>query len=294
VVVGAPKCGTTSLFYYLRQHPDVYLPIVKELHYFSFPDLGYNSNGPGDKLVQNQLCQTWEQYIENYMGVSGQQAIGDISPSYLYYSQSAERIRDKLGMAKIIIILRNPVDKAYSQYMHMVREGLEMLSFPGAIEAEEERCKKRWGDIWRYTESSLYANHVERFQNIFGKNKVKVILFDDLVNDARQITTSLFDYIGVDSSVEVSTGKKFNKTGKQRFPMVGNFMRNPGRLKRIVKRVIPDDMRFYIRDLIVGFNTGSKPEIPSDTRRMLYKKFHNDVMKLEQLIDRKTGWIERE
>lgn len=107
IVIGAPRCGTTSLFEYIRQHPDIYLPSQKELHYFSYVHLRKNCYGPGDDLVLARLPATFFEYQAHYAAVTTESAIGEISPSYLYWSDSSERILDELGRIKIVIMLRD-------------------------------------------------------------------------------------------------------------------------------------------------------------------------------------------
>lgn len=291
VVIGAPKSGTTSLYHYFRQHPDIYLPKVKELHYFSFPELGMASMGPGDSVVRDGLCQTWEQYTNQYLEVGNQSAIGDISPSYLYYSNSAKKIKDNLGVVKIIAIIRNPVDKAFSQYMHMIREGLETLTFPDALAAEASRREQNWGDIWRYAESSLYAERLQEFIEVFGKENVKVVLFEDFTKDTPTVLTELLNHIGVDPSVEINTEEKFNRTGVQKNEVISKMMRNPSRLKTMVKLVIPANLRFRLRNWIINSNTGDKPELPPELRQNLLSYFQENISSVERLIGRPTGWL---
>ena len=114
VIIGAPRSGTTSLFFYVKQHPDIFLPVRKELHYFSYDLLKENVDGPGDQGALASLCATREEYEAHYASVRAEKVIGEVSPSYLYFSQVSERIRSELGEVKIIALLRNPVDKAFS------------------------------------------------------------------------------------------------------------------------------------------------------------------------------------
>lgn len=291
VVIGAPKSGTTSLYHYFRQHPDIYLPKVKELHYFSFPELGMDSMGPDDSVVRDGLCQTWEQYMNQYQEVGNQSAIGDISPSYLYYSSSANKIKEKLGAVKIIAIIRNPIDKAFSQYMHMIREGLETLTFSDALAAEAIRREQSWGDIWRYAESSLYAERLKKFIEVFGKENVKVVFFEDFTRNTPTVLTELLSFIGVDPSVEINTNEKFNRTGVQKNEVISKMMRNPSRLKTMVKLVIPANLRFRLRNWIINSNTGDKPELPPELRSHLLNYFQEDISSVERLLGKPTGWL---
>ena len=139
VVIGAPKCGTTSLFYYLQRHPEVYLPVRKELHFFTFEEHSAQARGPGDDNVLANLCSTWPEYLSHYVDVGDEPAVGEVSPSYLASAAACPRIRERLGPVKILAILRDPVQKAFSQYLHLVHEGRETLSFVEALRAEEQR-----------------------------------------------------------------------------------------------------------------------------------------------------------
>ena len=143
-VVGAPKCGTTSLYRYLSEHPQIFLPKKKELHFFSRPELDRYSKGTGDRQVLQSLPRQLHEYESFYNGVSASEiAIGDISPSYFVHLGAAARIKSYNNEAKVIVCLRNPIDKAFSQYMHQVALGKEPLSFYQAIEAEEDRKNGR-------------------------------------------------------------------------------------------------------------------------------------------------------
>jgi hypothetical protein len=291
IVIGAPKSGTTSLYFYLRQHPDIYLPKTKELHYFSFPELGIASSGPGDAEALSGLCQTIEQYKAQYQEVTNQSAIGDISPSYLYYSSSAKKIFDTLGMVKIIVLVRNPVDKAYSQYMHMVREGLETLSFSEAIAAESSRRDLGWGDMWRYAESSLYAEKLDEFITTFGKDNVKVIYFDDFTKNTSSILTDLLSYISVDPKYEITTEEKFNRTGTPKSILIADILRSQNFFKHFIKLILPVEFRRKLRTWLMDINTGNKPELSPTLRTSLLHYFRDDITKLEHLVGKSTNWL---
>ncbi len=133
IVVGAPKCGTTSLYHYLRQHPQIFLPERKELHYFSFRFMEQLLSGPGDRNILATSCRTFAEYAAYFSPAREQRALGDISPSYFYFVEVCQEMRVRLGVPKIIIMLRDPVEKAFSQYMHLIRDGRETLDFKAAL-----------------------------------------------------------------------------------------------------------------------------------------------------------------
>ena len=288
IVIGAPKSGTTSLYYYLRQHPNTYLPVQKELHYFSYKQLKENTNGPGDRQVLNSLCANRDEYDKHYASVRAEHAVGDISPSYLYYGVQ-KQIQQELGPIKIIVMLRNPVDKAYSQYMHLVRDQRETFPFYKALQAEESRREQGWSDIWRYAESSLYAERLQAYMDCFGRENVHVIIFDEFIKDPQSIMVSLFKFLGLNENVTVNTQEKYNRTGKTRSIKVANFLNQPSILKSFVKRITPDAWRISLRLKIMDSNTAEKDEMDGRSAEYLRKYFSEDIEKLEELIGKSLG-----
>lgn len=291
IVIGAPKSGTTSLFFYLKQHPEIYLPIRKELHYFSYPLLEQRVSGPGDSNVLASLCSSRQEYESHYKGVRQQRAIGEISPSYLYFSEVSERIKAELGEVKIIALVRNPVEKAYSQYMHMVRENRETLSFYDALMEEENRRIAGWGDIWSYAESSLYAERLEKYISVFGRSNVKIILAEDMFSNPNEALHKLFSFLGVEPSFQPNTTKSYNRTGQPRSKLLADFLARSSLLKHFFKQLIPEDTRVHLRLALMEINTGKKDTMDSKSRRYLTEFFKDDISTVETIIERKTNWI---
>ena len=292
IVIGAPKSGTTSLFYYLKQHPEIYLPTRKELHYFSYEDLKKSINGIGDANVLSGLISDIKEYKSHYNKVNSEKAIGEISPSYLYYSDSAKKIYDTLGKIKIIIILRNPFEKAYSQYMHLVRDKRETLSFWDALQIEKQRMKEGWSDIWRYAESSLYTDRIKTFINVFGKSNVKIILFEDFISETNSVMKDIFKFLNVENDIILNTNKIYNKSGKSKSKLIARFFSAPNLLKTVIKKMIPEKIRIPIRLFILDRNTGNKEEIDKKSKISLKEYFLKDIKNLEILINKNTGWID--
>jgi hypothetical protein len=291
IVIGAPRSGTTSLFFYLKQHPDVFLPVRKELHYFSYDLLIENVNGPGDRDALATLCATRQEYESHYATAGVEKIIGEVSPSYLYFCQVSERIRSELGRVKIIALLRNPVEKAFSQYMHLVRLNRETLGFYEALMAEEQRRTAGWSDIWRYAESSLYAERVKKHISVFGESNVKVILLGDLFRAPVQVMRDLFEFLGVDASFRPDTSRIYNRSGLPKSRLIADFFARPSALKTITKKLIPERIRVPIRMAILNANSGEKGEMDERASVYLRTYFCDDIVELERIIGRPTGWI---
>jgi hypothetical protein len=290
VVVGAPKCGTTSLYHYLGQHPQIFLPARKELHYFSFGFMEKLLAGPGDANILKTSCRTFEEYAAYYAPAREQSAVGDISPSYFYFTDVCEEIRARLGSPKIIVMLRDPVQKAFSQYMHLIRDGRETLGLNAALAEEPRRIERGYAAMWRYAESSLYTARTRRFLDEFGRDRVKVILFDDLLRDPAGVLASTFEFLGVDPSVQVQTESVYNRSGVPRSRWMASLISKPNVITSIVRSLLPVSLTGRVKDALQRANTGQKLNLDPRAREYLRSYFQADLADLEALLGRPLAW----
>ena len=291
LIVGAEKCGTTSLYRYLKQHPDIYLPSKKELHYFAYEDIKENARDPGGQSVLTHACATREEYESYYRGIGTPLAIGEVSPSYFCFSHVSERIRSELGAPKIIIMLRDPIQKAHSQYMHLVRDNREHLPLFEALMAEDQRIEAGWGPLWRYTESCLYSARVSKYIELFGEDRVKIGIFEELVEDPQAFVKDLLAFLGVASEVGIDTSRAYNKSGRARSRLLADFLAKPNPVTTAARRWVPEQARTRIKDLMLNLNTGRKDAIDDRSRAYLRERFANDVRELAQILHRRLNWL---
>lgn len=200
LIAGVPKAGTSSLWMHLRAHPNVYMPTTKELHYFTSQYLLRNQSGPGDSRALKAICRSWETYRDQFRTATEEAAVGEASPSTFYFSDCAPAIQSVLGDVTIIVSIRHPVERAFSNYRHLVREGRENLPFFDALRAERKRKEARWSDFWRYCDHSIYSDRLERFRSVFGKERVMVVLYEDLISETAEVIRSIYARIGVDET----------------------------------------------------------------------------------------------
>jgi hypothetical protein len=293
VIVGAAKCGTTSLFEYLAGHPQIYLPTRKELHYFSYSAIARNSAGPGDAAYLAHFCADRRQYERHYLAVKGQRAIGEVSPSYFHYAEVAERISDELAKPKIIVILRDPVEKAFSQYMHLVRDNRETMSFAEALKTEAERIEKGWAALWQYAESSIYAWRLRRYLETSAEGRIKILLFDDLRRDPLAVLRELWRFLEVDETVVPDTSEVHNASGRPRSKLLADLIAKPNPLTSAARKLVPESVRTRIKTRLRRLNTGSKGEIDDWSRAYLQDRFAADVKEVEAILGRDLGWLRR-
>jgi len=286
---GTSKAGTTALYDMLRQHPDIFLPQRKELHYFSRPDLAKRVAGPGDAAVLAEIPATLEAYLAHYAGKGAGQIALDISPSYLFHHTCAARIDEALPHATVVFCLRNPLDKAFSHYVPLLGEARETLSFEEALKAEADRKAQGFGDVWLYAESGYYADAVEAFQTALGPDRVKVVLFDDLRTDPHDVLSDICDFAGLMGPYRFETAVESNVSGAPRSALLARAMA-PNGFTNALRRILPARLGQAARRALRGLNTAEKPTLLPQTRDILLARYDADIARLEALIGRKTGW----
>lgn len=284
LVVGAAKSGTTSLYGYLKQHPDVFLPDIKECRYFS--DLKGRNLNPFSGNEHVKIITEASQYYELFSGARTN-AIGDISPDYLYYHQSAiPRIIEELGReVKIIILLREPVQRAYSNYMHMVREGFGDMSFEDVIDAEAEWEREGVWHGFLVAKSSEYADAVAAYQKHF--DHCLVMTFEAFVADRPTQLRRLCRFLGIDNQVSFEAPSFTNKTGVPKRGSLYALVRKLP-LKHALIRLsefIMGKERFYTIYMRIKERSLEKKPIPEKTRQKLSARFEPDVRRLKKLLN---------
>jgi hypothetical protein len=268
-VVGAPKAGTSSLYQYLSQHPSVFVPEIKEPHHFSYPEVA-------DTYYKAAFIDGRSEYKQLYSRAKETQWAGDFSPSYLHSTEAAGRIFAFNPNARIIILLRNPTDRAISHYLMDVRLGIQkkpMLSSIGGSEANRLYRKE-------YLEVGLYSQQVQRYLDLFPAEQVLLMNYDELASNASCFVVRVLDFLGLEATQEIDTDEKFNTFRLPRSALLGSLYNSS--LKRKLRKIVPSAWKTYVRDLIFS---GNRPAMQKE-RRELVTIFEADVCALELL----AGW----
>lgn len=292
LIVGAAKCGTTSLYYYLKEHPEIFLSNKKELRFLS--SMPGNFKGPGDDLVNNTITKSFSEYIKNFSEAKSEKVIGDVSPDYLYYYKiSIENAKKYLDNPRIIIILRNPIDRAFSQYLHFLRDGRECLSFEESLEAAEKRKEDNWEWAWQYLEVGFYYKQVKAYIDNFSE--VKIYLYDDLLSSPLKLIQDIYSFLGVNPTFVPDLGKKYNVSLLPKNYLLHAFLTQPNLLKTLLKpllKIFFSDKR--LAKLVENSKARNlyKPKMKEETRRYLISLYHNDILQLQKLINRDLShWL---
>lgn len=287
VIVGFPKCGTTSLHYYLDDHPEIFMPKQKELHYFTAKILKSQNKGPGDNSVNQFHIDSFQAYKQHFKKAQKKhKAIGDASPSYINYPETIPDIKEKLGAdIKIIIVLRDPIRRAFSNYLHLVRENREKLSFFDALQAEEVRREIGYSDFWYYKWNSLYAKKVEIFKKAF--DEVYIMTNENLKQNPLQSIQKLYKFLGVDANYKPQNlSKQYNPGGLYKQNLITKLIFRQSGLRRVLKRYMPitPGMKSFKQDILKQFEK-PKPEIDKQSEDFLVDYLKEDVELLKSSFD---------
>jgi hypothetical protein len=206
-LVGAAKSGTTTLYAALRSHPDVYLPALKEPHVYA-----YVADSSTASHLYADEADARRRYRELYLGVGDEVAVGDASTTNLVVPGAAAAIAQDAPEARIVAILRHPVDRAFSHFCHFVSAGGDDLDdFGQAVAAEAARQQAGYPFTYRYLGWGRYSGQLARYLERFGRDRVLVHLYDDLCRDADGLVRATFRFLGVDDAVALPPVGRLNE-----------------------------------------------------------------------------------
>ena len=294
LVVGTAKAGTSSLYFSLKQHPDVYLAPTTELNFFAHKGGDLNFRGPGDLkyLWEDSLVATCEDYRTQFADVDRESAIGEFSTHNLYSSQAPALIKHHLPNAKIIAILRNPADRAFSAFTHMVRDGREQTNdFRDALSRESERIRDNWEPLWHYKSMGFYGAQLSRYFESFDHEQIRVYIYDDFLARPREIVQDIYAFIGVDRNFAPDMSAKYNESLVPRSRQLQNMMTGQSPIRSALRATIPKNVRSGIKRFIMDRNL-TRMRLDPEMRRELTDAFREDIGLLERLINRDLSqWL---
>lgn len=290
LIIGAAKAGTTALYEYLKQHPQIYMSHEKEPKFFALEGEKLDFRGPHDQQNINRTAITdIGAYRKLFQGVSDEIAIGEASPLYLYSPKAHARIKHYIPDAKLIAILRNPVDRAYSGYLMHVREGWETTNdFTSALQAEEMRIRNNWG--WgHYVNVGFYYMQLKRYFDTFNPDQIKVYLYEDLNANPIGVLQDIFQFLNVDQSFVPDTTIRHNISGVPKNNFVGTLMQSVKPLNPVLKQFFPAGLRQNIKNQILV-----KPQLPTEVRQQLIEVYREDILNLQELLHRDLSiWLKQ-
>jgi hypothetical protein len=308
-LAGAPKAGTTSLYHYLDQHPQIYMCPIKEPCYFASEfrpgncaeqrvrsvksgqrELRKYLDGPMRERRFGGMVNDWEDYVRLFQHVRGETAIGEASAGYLWSETAARNIHAKIPDAKILLILRDPADRAFSQYLHQVTVGGLRLSFRQQIEANLRNRSRKFSLQYPLLEFGLYHAQVKRFLDLFPRRNICIHLYDDYCADAAHAMATIFGFLGVDDTFAPDTSQRHLEMSVPRFAGVSHVLRRLG-IWRAIKNITPLNLLPAARQM--AFTPRGKLAMNPEDRRYLVDYYAEDIRKLALLLNRDlSAWLQ--
>ena len=297
-IVGAGKSGTTSLSRYLSEHPEIYIPDIKEPQFFAFYGVEYRNNKPKPfSYIKNM-----EDYFSLFKNAQEYQILGEASTWYsISYcvDRAIESIKkfygEKANNLKFIFIIRNPIERIFSAYVMYVDIGLEDLPFEKAISLAKKRIEEGYRLELNYIENMFISYSVQKYLDTFGKNKVKIYLYEDLRENPYWLLRDIFEFLEVDPNfVPSNLDISYNISGIPKSPVhkfIYNVTVSYNPLKPIIKKILPkhtkDKITQHLRKTLY-----TKPQMPPEVREKLKEIFKEDILRLQEFIGRDlTHWL---
>jgi hypothetical protein len=289
LVCGPPKCASTSLYFYLKQHPEIFMSPVKQVKFFSvFYDKGADF------------------YVNTYFsGIKKEKMAGEATPTYFLLPFVAERMKNYNPEMKLIFCLRDPVERTFSGYMMRVNNGTEHLSFREALEEnlkqretvkfESAKDAKDWADdmlrsdrleetgFRTYLDGSLYATNLRHYMNHFPLSQIKIIFLDDIKKDLNGTLKDLFTFLGVDNTFQIQNTEQKNTYKKSKIKFLDPILGKNKKLSKVLANAMPKSLRKRI--LKTMYVEGSKDRITPEDRKFAYEILKNEIVELEKMLN---------
>ena len=276
-VLGAAKCGTTTLQEILAAHPQIFMTKQKEPHFFDF-----------DTYYPRGL----DRYLrDHFRGAAGFKARGEATPSYLAWERKVrDRIRRDLGKdLRFVVILRDPVKRAWSHYLHQRCNCVETESFERALELEPTRLSAGKPPFTAYFRDGLYAHQLRAWFEAFPREHFLVLLTDDLAEDPGAVARQAFRFLDVDLDVELPSPSPANVRGASRSPRLAAALNRSGAIMATLKHLLPYTTRQRMRHLINRWNRQpfeTAPTLDPGIARALARRYRDEILTLEEIIGR--------
>lgn len=279
-IIGAPRAATTFLYRALSAHPAIFMSAVKEPGFFSNDERDPDWVTP---VASPKRLQHWNAYLDLFRDSDPYPVRGEASTGYLADAHAAVRIKKRLGTnPRFAVILRNPVDRAYSHYVYHRMLNVEPApTFEAFLEDEPRRIRDNWNMQWRYRETGLYSRHLTTYVSLFGAGQLLVLLHEDF-QDADQVFGQVARFLGVPETWAVPLDGPVNESGVSKGALASWILKSRNPIKLLARRILPRSARTSLR----GHLTDAPPPLAADTRKRLADSYRDDIDATEALLGR--------
>jgi len=277
-IVGAPKAGSSSLYAFLDKQPEIFMSPIKETNYFSSATI------PDDHEVKP--IREKKKYLSLFKNVKDEKIIGEASPNYLADPKAAELIHQISPNAKILISLRDPIERLFSNYLMSQRYGTIKSSFHDALLKSINRHKGMYADL--RLERGLYSESVKRYIDTFGKDQVKIIIFEEFVKDTTSTIKEILKFLGISYDALDLKAEIYNPYGVVRGPLSSLILKNRT-IKRIGEMIFSPSQRKFLKEKFI-IKKQKKPKMDEKDIEILRNFYSKDIKKLEIILNRRVPW----
>jgi len=280
IIIGAYKSGTTSLYHYLRQHPDIFMPSIKEPNFFAHEKKAEQLKQEGK---ERKIIDNIDAYTNLFSPVANEKAIGEASPLYLGTPLAAQRIKKSIPNVKLIAILRQPIEAFYSDHNMRIRDKRKLESdFKERVQAIGNRIQT--GEI----SGPMYYEQLKVYYDLFDSNQIKVCLYDDLKNDKIGVVQEIYKFLGVDDTFVPNAIERHNAGGLPKSDTLNNIFKKFSRKKKINNSPLIKNALLKLQQA----NTTPFPPLSPTLKHELTAIFRDDINKLAKLINRDlSSWL---
>jgi hypothetical protein len=307
-IAGAPKAGTTSLYYYLDQHPQIYMSPIKEPCYFA-SEIRPENFGPELQDLVAQDAQTlrnyldgpmrekrfggivtrWEDYLRLFQGAREAKAIGEASVCYLWSKTAAQNIAAQIPDARILMILRDPAERAFSQYTHLLTNGQTRMSFREYIRKGLRSAGGQFGVSYPFLEFGLYYEQVKRFLKLFRRENIGIYFFEDYRKQVAGILADICRLLEVSDRFTPDLSSKYLEPHVPRSIAIGYALKKYGVWQR-AKLLMPPALHSFARRVV--FRDRKALRMDRTDRRYLVDYYRENIQNLSQLVNRDlSAWM---
>jgi len=279
-IVGGSKCGTTNISYYLNLHPKIFFSELNEPYYFCKWDVPEEYN-------RNSMITNMKKYLDLFKNVKNEIIVGEASSPYLSCPHAALEIKKAFPNSKILISIRNPIERAHSAYFSYQFMKPNEQNFMEMIKTHEKLISEKIFYIDSILESGFYTKNIKRYQEIFGKENVKVIIFEDYIKNTNQHIASIFNFLGINDKIDLNEQSK----GSYRVPknFFAKSLLNNKNFRKVSTILIPTVMRQKLGDKYF-LKQVKKPQMLENERNYLRELYNDEVNELEKFLGKKLPW----
>ena len=295
IIIGAGKSGTTALHQFCESHPEVWMANAKETNFFELEGKPLTVDPKDDPEMRFHFeysINNWSDYHKEFEGGLDLPARGESSPMYLYGERAPKHIKEHIPNIKLVAILRDPVQRLYSRWTHLLRDQVDPVS-----QLEFSTCLEP-NSIWNrrndLIQEGFYHTHLSRYTELYGPDQLKVFLFDDLRAHPDQVMRELFEHIGVDAHYKPDLEREFNVSGKPKNPVIDALIGTNSFIIQGAKKLAPSLISKLRKSaaaqailLNVRKKNMEKPDVNTEVFHKLYHTYYKkEVEALEKLIGR--------